>query len=157
MPVFLPPKLIRVTFSRCGLFVLFATLCALQVGCFGVQRRLTVRSNPPGALVFIDDQEIGYTPVSTPFTYYGTRKIQLVKDGFETITAYQKFNSPWYEIPPLDFFSENFSPNEIRDERALDFQLYAQQIVPTEQLRDRAEQLRSNSQQGLITPMPTPQ
>ena len=132
-----------------------ATLCALQVGCLGVQRRLTVRSNPSGALVVIDDQEIGYTPVSTPFNYYGTRKIQLIKDGFETITAYQKFNSPWYEIPPLDFFSENFSPNEIRDERALDFQLYPQQIVPTEQLRDRAEQLRSNSQQGLITPMPT--
>lgn len=48
-------------------------------GC--VQRRMTVRSNPPGALVYVDDYQIGTTPVSTDFIYYGTRKIRLVKDG----------------------------------------------------------------------------
>lgn len=135
-------------------FLVVLAVCAVQVGC--VQRRLTIRSNPPGALVYIDDQEIGYTPVSTPFTYYGTRKIQLIKDGYETVTALQRFRPPWYQIPPLDFVSENFGLREHRDERALDFQLIPQQIVPTEKLRERAEQLRASSGQGIATPVFTP-
>ena len=36
---------------------------AVLPGC--VRRRMTVRSNPPGAVVFVDDQEIGTTPAST--------------------------------------------------------------------------------------------
>ena len=121
----------------------------------GVRRRLTIRSNPPGALVVIDDQEIGYTPVSTSFTYYGTRKIQLIKDGFETLTVKQAIQPPWYEYPPFDFLSENFAWSEIRDERAIDFQLIGQQIVPTDVLRGRAEELRDSARRGVITPLPT--
>ena len=34
----------------------------MSAGC--VQRRMTVRSNPPGALVYVDDYQIGTTPVS---------------------------------------------------------------------------------------------
>ena len=118
------------------------TLCAL-LGC--VQRRFTVRSNPPGALVYIDDYEIGTTPVSTDFTYYGTRKIRLVKDGFETLTVLQPVPAPWYQTPGIDFFADNLVPGEIRDERVLDYQLQPQVIVPTEQLMGRAEELRRGS------------
>ncbi len=115
-------------------------LCTCQSGC--VERRLTIRSNPPGALVYVDDYEIGVTPVSTSFIYYGTRKIRLVKDGYETLTVMQSIPSPWYEYVPLDFVSENFVPGQIRDQRVLDFQLKPQMLVPTDQLLQRAEQLR---------------
>src|ERR1700690_4113146 len=72
------------------LLVLAAIVLSLGTsGC--VQRRMTIRSNPPGALVYVDDYEIGTTPVSASFTYYGTRKIRLVKDGYETLTVMQKF------------------------------------------------------------------
>jgi len=127
-------------------------LLAAAPGC--VRRRMTVRSNPPGALVYVDDQEIGTTPVSTPFTYYGTRKVQLVKDGFETLTVKQTFYPPWYEITPLDFVSENLWPQEIRDEQFLDFQLQPQQIVPAEKLVERAESLRGGARQGYAVPLP---
>jgi hypothetical protein len=103
---------------------------------------MTVRSNPPGALVYVDDYEIGVTPVSTNFIYYGTRKIRLVKDGYETLTVMQPIPPPWYEYVPLDFVSENFTPGQIRDQRILDFQLKPQVMVPREQLLSRAEQLR---------------
>jgi hypothetical protein len=123
----------------------FGTLAAIvflpvEGGC--VERRLTVRSNPPGALVYVDDYEIGTTPVSTDFTYYGTRKIRLVKDGYETLTVLQPISTPWYEYPPLDFISENFIPGKIRDQRVLDYQLKPQVLVPTDQLVSRAEGLR---------------
>lgn len=131
---------------RLHLGLLLVSLALAGVGC--VRRRLTVRSNPPGAQVFVDDVEVGTTPCSTAFTYYGTRKITVIKDGFETTTVYERMNPPWYEYPPLDFVSETVWPGEIRDERAVDVTLVAQQIVPPEQLRARGEQLRASARQG---------
>jgi hypothetical protein len=117
---------------------------------------MTIRSNPAGALVFVDDQEIGVTPVSTSFTYYGTRKIQLFKDGFETVTAKQRFPLTWYQWPVVEFFAENLWPFELRDERYVDFDMVPQQIVPNEKLLERAESLRTSARQGHVTPMWNP-
>ena len=103
---------------------------------------MTIRSNPPGAQVFVDDYEIGTTPASTGYTYYGTRKIRLVKDGYETLTVYQPMPAPWYDFPGVDFFSENIWPCKIRDERAFDYQMSPMLQVPTEELKSRAEQLQ---------------
>ena len=129
------------------LLLLLASLC-LSSGC--VRRRLTVRTSPPGAQVFVDDQEIGTSPCSSSFVYYGTRKITLMKDGYRTETLYQKINPPWYQIPPLDFVSENLSIREHRDERIVDVQLVPQEIVPQAKLLERANSLRSGAQTGQI-------
>jgi hypothetical protein len=137
-----------------GWALLGLMLCACQTGC--VQRRMTVRTNPPGALLYVDDYEVGITPCSTNFTYYGTRKIRLVKDGYETLTVMQPIPAPWYEYPPIDFVTENFVPGQIRDQRVLDFQLRPQAIVPTEQLVARAEELRRgvHSATGTVPQLP---
>jgi hypothetical protein len=129
----------------------------LSLGLSGcVQRRMTIRSNPPGALVYVDDYDIGTTPVSASFTYYGTRKIRLVKDGYETLTVMQKFPTPWYEIVPFDFVSENLVPGTIRDQRVLDYQLRPQMVVPTDQLQARAEELRRNTPGSAAAPIAPP-
>lgn len=158
----LPPLLFQsfscrapiVKFS-CTLRLLLVVVCLTQYGC--VRRRMTIRTNPPGAVAFVDDQRIGVTPVSTPFTYYGTRKIQLFKDGFEPLTVKQRFPAPWYEYPPLDFIAENLWHRETRDERVVDFEMVPQRIVPNEELLGRAEMLRDNAQAGHVTPLWTPQ
>jgi hypothetical protein len=116
-----------------------------------VRRRLTVRSSPPGAQVFVDDQEIGTTPCSSSFTYYGTRKITLIKDGYRTETLHQPLYPTWYEIPPLDFVSENLVVRELRDERVVDVQLVPQEIVPESRLLERANALRGGAVTGQIT------
>jgi hypothetical protein len=132
-------------------WLLLLLVAAAGLGC--VQRRLTIRSNPPGALVFVDNYELGTTPVSTDYVYYGTRKIRIIKDGFETLNVKQWIPPPWYQIFPLDFVAENIVPFEIRDQRTLDFQLSPQVIVPTEQLLGRAENLRRGSRtEGYVPP-----
>ena len=128
--------------------------CLLS-GC--VRRRLTVRSNPPGALVFVDGQEIGRTPVATPFTFYGTRNLRLVKDGYETISVNQRFPAPWYQVPPLDFVSENVVPQEIRDERVVNFELVPKANVSMDDVLIHAEQLRSSVRQISPTGYPVSQ
>ncbi|HBO43127.1 MAG TPA: hypothetical protein DD670_04170 [Planctomycetaceae bacterium] len=115
---------------------------------------MTIRTNPPGALVYVDDYEIGTTPVSTNFTYYGTRKIRLVKEGYETLTVMQPIPTPWYQFPPFDFVSENLVPGEIRDRRDFTYQLRPQVVVPAEQLRGRAEELRAQGQLPLAMTSP---
>jgi hypothetical protein len=133
---------------------LLACLVAVSVvvlpGC--VRRRLMVRSNPPGAMVYVDNQLIGTTPCATSFVYYGTREIRLVKAGYETYTVNQPIPAPWYQIPPLDFVSENLAPRQIQDFRTVTYDLKPQTIVPTEQLLGRAEELRRSTMQGVTLP-----
>jgi hypothetical protein len=133
--------------------LLVGVACAFGNGC--VQRRLTIRSNPPGALVYVDDYQIGITPTSTDFIYYGNREIRLVKSGYETLTVIQPIPTPWYEYPGLDFVSENLVPGEIRDERIVEYQLQPQMIVPSQQLLGRAENLRHGAAAPQM-PLPPP-
>jgi hypothetical protein len=135
--------------ARLCLFLL-AGVVLLETGC--VRRRLNVFSNPPGALVYVDNQQIGTTPCSVDFIYYGTREIRLVKPGYETLTVNQPIPMPWYQIPPLDFFSENLAGTKIRDNRTISYNLAPQLIVPNEELLDRANQLRQDSQQFPVAP-----
>ena len=118
------------TTSRVHPFALLAAaLCFLVAGW--VERRVVIRSNPPGAQVYVDDHDVGITPVLISTIYYGNRKIRLVKDGCETQDRDPTgAAAPWYEIPPLDFISENAIPGTLHDTRTLDFQLEPQRVVP---------------------------
>jgi hypothetical protein len=146
--------------DRKGIVVVLAVGLVLG-GC--VQRRMTIRSNPPGALVYVDDYQLGTTPVSHDFVYYGTRKIRLVKDGFDTLTVRQPFPLPWYQIFPLDFVTENLWPWEIRDERVVDLAMVPAASAPPELVVARAEQARRGAgslppaQPAAVVPMPPPQ
>jgi hypothetical protein len=127
-----------------------AVLCAN--GC--VRRRLTVRTNVPGAQVAIDNREIGVTPVSVPFTYYGGRNFVISKAGYQTVRAQRNFGIPWYELPVIDFFAENLWPYEIRDERVVDFELIPAQPTDTQQLVSRGEDLRNQASAGHVIGLP---
>lgn len=117
---------------------LAATL--LPVGC--VRRRMVVRSNPPGATVYLDGKEIGRTPLSTNFEHYGKREFRLVKQGYETKTTILPVRAPWYQWFGLDFVSEVLLPGKLTDRHDFEFDLYPEQIVPKYELVERAEDLR---------------
>jgi hypothetical protein len=132
--------------------LLCAAVVMLAGGC--VRRRMTVRTNPPGASVYIDKQLIGTSPVSTSFTYYAWREIEVVRDGYRTEKVLRRISPPWYELPPLDFVSETLWPREIRDERIIDITMVPSQEVSAEELNARAENLRLQALQGIATPLP---
>ncbi|HEY0983097.1 PEGA domain-containing protein [Schlesneria sp.] len=122
------------------------SLALLETGC--VSRRLTVVSNPPGAMALLDGKEIGYTPASADFIWYGTRQVTLIKDGYETKTDLVTVPAPWYQWPVIEFFSDNFLPHRVTDRRVFNFDLQPKQMVPDEELRSRAMQLRNEAQLG---------
>ena len=117
-------------------------------GC--VQRRLIVKTQPEGAAVIVDRKPVGYSPVSVPFTYYGTREVQIEKDGYKPIRVQERIDPKWFNRFPVSFFSENFSPREIRDQRILDFQLQPKTITGENELLNRANDLRTNVERGTI-------
>jgi hypothetical protein len=136
------------------LILLILLLPVAASGC--VRRRMIVRSNPPGASVYVDKQLIGMTPAASAFTYYGTREIEVVADGFRTEKVLRKISPPWYQIPPFDFFSETLWPWEVRDERIIDITLVPEQPLTSETLMARADNFRLQSAQGIATPIPEP-
>ena len=125
----------------------------LCCGC--VQRRMIIRSIPEGAFVMVDGQSVGSTPLSVPYTYYGTRDIKLERDGYKTINVQQRFDPQWYQTFPVSLISENFAGREIRDERVLDFTMEPKSQVQEDRLLERANDLRLNVDRGTITsPLP---
>lgn len=123
--------------------ILCGVVCVLILctsGC--VRRRITIDSNPRGAVVYIDEHQLGRTPISTDFTYYGTRNIRLELDNYQTLHVRQEVRPPWYQYPVLDFFSETFSPNEIKDQHTWTYNLVPQTLAARDQLLSRARQLQ---------------
>lgn len=96
--------------------------------------------------MLLDDKEVGYTPVAVDFTHYGTRKLTLIKGGYETLNVLQKIPAPWYQWPGVDFFSDNLLPVQVTDRQRLTYHLQPKMIVPTNDLEQRGEQLRSEAQ-----------
>ena len=129
--------------------ILLAVVCFCTTGC--VQRRLIVRSQPEGAFVSIDNQPIGYTPLSAPYTYSGTRKIRLEKDGYKTVDVEERIRPRWFDTFPISLVTNNFWPRELRDERLLEFQLEPRAQASENLLLDRANQLRTDVNRGTVT------
>ncbi len=129
--------------------VLMLAGITLISGC--VERRYTIRSEPPGATVVINGEEIGPTPASKSFYYYGDREIILMLDGYATKTVIQPINAPWWDNYFTEFFTENMVPVSLRDERDFKFQLEPAQSPTQDDLRGRAESLRGEAQ---ILPKP---
>lgn len=124
------------------LLVLACSLC----GC--VSRRLTIRSDPPGALVELDGRRMGYTPLSVDFTYYATNEITLSKVGFEPLTVQQPVPPPWYQRFPIDFISDNFLLTQVTNRHEFTYRLQPKMLVSDEELLDRANTIRTQSQVG---------
>lgn len=134
--------------SRAALLAASCGLLALATGC--VERRYTVRTDPPGALVSVNGEEIGTSPVSMPFTYYGERRVTVEAEGYDTMHLVQPIKAPWYDNLFTEFVSENVVPFTIRDEREFNYRLTPSTTPDTGDFLGRAEQLR----QAGATPPP---
>ena len=99
------------------------TLCTalLAGGC--VQRQLTVKSNPPGALLYLNGVEVGRTPVTRDFVWYGAYQVELREPGYQTLKTRGNVNPPWWQWVPIDFFAE-FLP--LHDHQHLQFAMQPQ-------------------------------
>lgn len=129
---------------RCLLLVIAVLATVGPSGC--VERRYTIRTDPPGALVVVNGEAIGNSPVSKSFVYYGERNVRIIKEGYETLDIVQPIKAPYWDNLVTEFFTENLIPYTFRDELEFDYKLQPNQVADPNQVLARSEALRSEAQ-----------
>ena len=118
-----------------------AACAGLVAGC--VERRYVVETDPPGAIVYRNDQELGASPVDDHFVYYGKYKFTIKKEGYQTQQIYQDIPTPWYEYFPLDVISEVLVPFQIENVNRFTYHLMPVEQPRIDDLLRESENLRN--------------
>jgi hypothetical protein len=130
----MPKKTLFILLSACSILALFASGC--------VERKLTINTEPQGATVTLNDEEIGQSPVTVPFNWYGDYSVRINKDGFETLNTHRALKRPWYDYFPFDFFAQFVNPKRTVDSYDWTFKLAQKQQPARESLIQKAEELK---------------
>ena len=112
-------------------------------GC--VRRTVTITTTPDNSLVFLNDQEIGRSQLTTDFLWYGDYDVVIRKEGYKTLKTHWKIDPPWYERIPLDFFAEVLWPGHLVDAHENHFELEPLERPTTDELVGRAMEMRRNA------------
>jgi len=115
---------------------------AALAGC--VERFITVTSRPEGAAVWLNDEEVGSTPLTVPFTWYGEYEVVLRKEGYQTIKTSRQADAPLYQWPVIDLAAE-LLPMKLVDKHQWDFDLTVQPPADPDQLMERARELQAQT------------
>ncbi|MBN1787751.1 MAG: PEGA domain-containing protein [Sedimentisphaerales bacterium] len=86
-----------------GLVILLLSFC-FCTGC--VQRKLTIVTEPAGALVTLNDEEIGESPVTVAFEWYGDYVVRISKEGYQTLNTHRDLKRPLHDYVGFDLFAE---------------------------------------------------
>ena len=120
------------------IFVVLGVL--FLAGC--VERQLTIRTDPTDALVILNDEQIGLSPVTVSFNWYGDYNVRITKEGYETLKTHRKLSGPWYDHFPFDFFAQVLNPERIVDSYEWEFELEKLQPPERAELINRANALK---------------
>jgi hypothetical protein len=114
------------------------------LGC--VERTAKIQTQPPGALVIVNDEEVGVSPVKFSFLWYGDYDIILRKPGYATLKTHYQLNAPWYQWPPIDLVAETMVPVMIHDEQVIPpFTLEPEAAPSAADVVERAVELRDRA------------
>jgi len=89
-------------------------------------------------MVMLNDEEIGISPVTASFNWYGDYNITISKPGFQTLHTHRKLASPWYDHFPIDFFAQILYPGRIVDYYEWSFELAPQKKIDRQELIEAA-------------------
>ena len=116
---------------RVVVLVSLCVLIPLATGC--VRRKVAITSTPSEALVWVNSQEVGRTPLVFEFTYDGTYDVRLIHDDCVALSTSASTDPPVWDLPGIDFFAE-IMPIEFTREVAWHFDLEAATLDPRKRL-----------------------
>ena len=139
----LKPTNLPAMINRIAVALSLAAVCLSAPGC--VRRSLTINTEPQGALIWLNDEEVGRSPVTVDFLWYGDYDVVARLEGHGTLSTHQEITPPWYELPVIAFVTEVLYPGQIHDAREMHFTLTAEVLPDVEELRARAEEFREQA------------
>jgi hypothetical protein len=119
---------------------LLAGLVAM-VGAGCVERTITITSEPAGALVHLNDEEVGRTPVTVPFTFYGKYDVRVEADGYQPLWTRTEAVAQWWENIGPDIAAETIPHHKAEQHWHYKLDPYTER--DPDALVDRAKQLRA--------------
>lgn len=119
---------------------------ALAGGC--VERKIKVNTSPTGAMVTLNDEPVGPSPVTVTFRWYGDYAVRVAKQGYQTLITHRALKAPWYDAFPFDFFAQVLWPGRIVDTHEWTFALQPLERTSREDLIRRSEALRAELEPG---------
>jgi hypothetical protein len=134
------------------LFEMAVIACGVMLLAGCVERKLTIVTEPSEAVVWLNDEEIGLTPVTVNFNWYGDYNIRIEKPGHEILNTHRLLERPAHDRFPLDFFAEVIWPGTIEDSYTWTFDLGPFQQASAEELIEQAHHMRdqANNELGKI-------
>ena len=111
--------------------------------CGCVDRQLTIKTEPDEAVVWLNDEEIGVTPVTVSFSWYGDYNVRVTKPGYTSLQTHRELKAPWYDYFPFDFFVQILYPWWIEDHCEWAFDLKASEPADRQELIDHALSLEN--------------
>ncbi len=130
--------------TKYSLFIVPGLLLIALAAC--VERTITIHTDPPGALVTVNEMEKGRTPLTFPFMWYGRYRVLVEHPQYETLETSRAVPTPIYQWPGIDFVCEVLLPFKFHNHHDWDFTLVPRRTVPTDELIDRAEDFRRQAQ-----------
>ena len=109
-------------------------------GC--VRRKVTITSTPSEALVWVNSQEVGRTPLVFEFTYDGVYDVRLMHEECIALSTSASTDPPIWDLPGVDFFAE-ILPVEFTRDVAWHFELESASLDPRRRL-DAARAMRAS-------------
>ncbi len=96
--------------------------------------------------MFLNDREIGRSPATVEFTWYGDYDVIYRLEGYETAKTNAVINPPLYQVFPFDFFAEVVWPGELHDYHDIPTQeLTPLQLPDRDELIERAREFRDRA------------
>jgi hypothetical protein len=124
--------------------IVFTVVLAAFCFCTGcVERKITIITEPQGALVALNDEEIGVSPVTVGFEWYGDYSVRISKDGYQTLITHQNLKRPLKDRFPFDLFADMFTTKI--DEYTWNFKLEPYQQVRKDELIKSAVSLQKET------------
>jgi hypothetical protein len=142
---------------RIAILLLLCSTVTIVPGC--VDRSLTIRTDPVGARVFIDGVDVGESPVTLPFSHYGTRAVlvRMEEDdqrGERSLAPQHRLvhlSPPWYQRFPIDIVSDLLWPGTI------EISFEEQFVLEAQDLDALSEQFRATAREhGVTGPLDPP-
>ncbi len=97
-------------------------------------------------MVTLNDEEIGESPTTVNFRWYGDYNVRISKEGYETLNTHRELKGPWYDAFPFDFFAQIVNPNRTVDSYEWSFELSPRQQISREELIQNAQEAKKQLQ-----------
>lgn len=95
-------------------------VCASMGGC--IERTIHITSEPVGAMVWVNDVEVGRTPVEVEYEWEGAYDVRVMLEGYEAVWEKRRVKGAAHDLPGVDLVA-TLAPGKFRSETRWHFEL----------------------------------